>query len=76
MNHGELKSNKFTEPYYMKEVQQHMIKSVVSKEYQELQKEIVLLQDKWKQQMNPETIKSNLDKAAMEAVCLLLHYRY
>jgi FdhE protein len=51
----------------MKEVQQHMIKSVVSKEYQELQKEIVLLQDKWKQQINPETIRPNLDKAAMEA---------
>ncbi|MDR7239286.1 formate dehydrogenase accessory protein FdhE [Neobacillus drentensis] len=44
-----------------------MIKSVVSKEYQELQKEIVLLQDKWKQQINPETIRPNLDKAAMEA---------
>ena len=44
-----------------------MIKSVVSKEYQDLQKEIVLLQDKWKQQINPETIRPNLDKAAMEA---------
>jgi FdhE protein len=51
----------------MKEVQHQMIKSVVSKEYQDLQKEIVSLQDKWKQQINPETIKPNLDKAAMEA---------
>jgi FdhE protein len=51
----------------MKEVQQHMIKSVVSKEYQELHKEIVLLQDKWKQQINPETIRPNLDKVAMGA---------
>ncbi|MFL6562443.1 MAG: formate dehydrogenase accessory protein FdhE, partial [Bacillus sp. (in: firmicutes)] len=44
-----------------------MIKSVVSKEYQDLQKEIVLLQDKWKQQINPDTIRPNLDKAAMDA---------
>lgn len=44
-----------------------MIKSVVSKEYQDLQKEIVLLQDKWKQQINPETIRPNLDRAAMKA---------
>ncbi|MEH7155427.1 formate dehydrogenase accessory protein FdhE [Neobacillus drentensis] len=44
-----------------------MIKSVVSKEYQDLQKEIVLLQDKWKQQMNPATITTNLDKASIEA---------
>ena len=44
-----------------------MIKSVVSTEYQDLQKEIVLLQDKWKQQINPETIKQTLDKAAMAA---------
>ena len=44
-----------------------MIKSVVSKEYQDLQKEIVLLQDKWKQQIDPESIKPTLDKAAMEA---------
>src|SRR4051812_105980 len=51
----------------MKEVQHQMIKSVVSKEYQDLQKEIVSLQDKWKQQINPETIRPNLDKAAMEA---------
>jgi FdhE protein len=50
----------------MKEVQHQMIKSVVSKEYQDLQKEIVSLQDKWKQQINPETIRPNLDKAAME----------
>ncbi|ULT56959.1 formate dehydrogenase accessory protein FdhE [Neobacillus drentensis] len=44
-----------------------MIKSVVSKEYQELQKEIVKLQEQWKLQLDPETIRPNLDKAAMEA---------
>jgi FdhE protein len=44
----------------------YMIKSVVSKEYQDLQKEIVLLQDKWKQQINPATIKTDLDKAALK----------
>jgi FdhE protein len=51
----------------MKEVQHLMIKSVVSKEYQDLQKEIVLLQDKWKQQIDPESIEPSFDKAAMEA---------
>src|SRR3954447_23499363 len=44
-----------------------MIKSVVSKEYQELQKEIVKFQEQWKLQLDPETIRPNLDKAAMEA---------
>lgn len=44
-----------------------MIKSVVSKEYQDLQTEIVFLQDKWKQQIDPETLKIDLDKTAMEA---------
>jgi len=44
-----------------------MIKSVVSKEYQELQKEIVKLQEQWKLQLDPETIRPNLDKAAMTA---------
>ena len=44
-----------------------MIKSVVSKEYRELQKEIVKLQEQWKLQLDPETIRPNLDKAAMEA---------
>ncbi|MBM7653937.1 formate dehydrogenase accessory protein FdhE [Neobacillus cucumis] len=43
-----------------------MIKSVVSKEYQELQKEIVTLQEKWKLQLNPDIIKFHLDQAAME----------
>jgi FdhE protein len=51
----------------MKEVQHLMIKSVVSKEYQDLQKEIVLLQDKWKQQIDPESIEPSFDKDAMEA---------
>lgn len=44
-----------------------MIKSVVSKEYQELQKEIIKLQEQWKLQIDPETIRPNLDKAAMQA---------
>jgi len=44
-----------------------MIKSVVSKEYQELQKEIVKLQEQWKLQLDPETIRPNLEKAAMTA---------
>jgi FdhE protein len=44
-----------------------MKKSVVSKEYQNLQKEIIKLQDKWKLQINPESIRPNLDKAAMAA---------
>jgi FdhE protein len=44
-----------------------MIKSVVSKEYQDLQKQIVQLQEQWKLQLNPETIRPNLDKAAMGA---------
>jgi FdhE protein len=44
-----------------------MIKSVVSKEYQDLQKEIVKLQEQWKQMIDPETIRPNLDKAAMAA---------
>lgn len=44
-----------------------MIESVVSKEYQELQKEIIKLQERWKLQLDPDTIRPNLDKAAMEA---------
>ena len=44
-----------------------MKKSVVSKEYQEFHKEILKLQEKWKQSINPESIRPNLDKAAMEA---------
>lgn len=44
-----------------------MIKSVVSKEYQSLQKEIVELQEKWKQIIDPETVRPNIDKAAMAA---------
>lgn len=44
-----------------------MIKSVVSNEYQDLQKEIVLLQDKWKQQIDPASVQPNFDKAALEA---------
>ncbi|MFK9091619.1 formate dehydrogenase accessory protein FdhE [Bacillus salipaludis] len=44
-----------------------MIKSVVSKEYMDLQKEIVKLQEQWKLQLDPETIRPKLDKAAMEA---------
>jgi FdhE protein len=44
-----------------------MKKSVVSKEYQNLQKEIVSLQDKWKQALGPESVKPRIDKAALEA---------
>jgi FdhE protein len=44
-----------------------MIKSVVSKEYLDFQKEIVLLQDKWKQQIDPKSVEPSFDKAAMEA---------
>lgn len=42
-----------------------MITSVVSKEYQALQKEIVKLQEKWKQQIDPDSVRPNLDKAAL-----------
>jgi FdhE protein len=44
-----------------------MIKSVVSKEYQNLQKEIIALQAQWKGMINPETIRPSLDKAALAA---------
>lgn len=44
-----------------------MKKSVVSKEYQKLQKDIIRLQEEWKQSLNPESIQPKLDKAAMEA---------
>ncbi len=44
-----------------------MKKSVVSKEYQTLQKGILALQENWKKSINPETITPNLDQAAMKA---------
>ncbi|WP_042463728.1 formate dehydrogenase accessory protein FdhE [Neobacillus dielmonensis] len=44
-----------------------MIKSVVSKEYQELQKQIVQLQEHWKQTIDPETIRPSIDQAAIAA---------
>jgi FdhE protein len=44
-----------------------MKKSVVSKEYQNLQKDILVLQENWKKSINPESIIPNLDKAAMSA---------
>lgn len=44
-----------------------MKKSVVSKEYQKLQKDIIRLQEQWKLSLNPESVQPNLDKAAMEA---------
>jgi len=44
-----------------------MKKSVVSKEYQNLQKDILTLQENWKKSINPESIIPNLDKAAMSA---------
>ena len=44
-----------------------MKKSVVSKKYQNLHKEILKLQEQWKQSINPESITPNLDKAALSA---------
>lgn len=44
-----------------------MKKSVVSKEYQKLQKDIIRLQEQWKQDLDPERVQPKLDKAAMEA---------
>jgi FdhE protein len=44
-----------------------MKKSVVTKEYQNLQKDILTLQENWKESINPESIIPNLDKAAMTA---------
>jgi FdhE protein len=44
-----------------------MKKSVVSKEYQNLQKDILTLQENWKKSINPESIIPNLDKGAMSA---------
>ena len=44
-----------------------MKKSVVSKEYQKLHKDIIRLQEEWKQSLNPESVQPKLDKAAMEA---------
>ncbi|WP_042354426.1 formate dehydrogenase accessory protein FdhE [Bacillus rubiinfantis] len=44
-----------------------MMKSVVSTQYQNLQKELISLQEQWKQKIGPETIKPELDQAAMSA---------
>lgn len=44
-----------------------MKKSVVSKEYQKLQKDIIGLQEQWKSSLDPECVQPNLDKAALEA---------
>lgn len=44
-----------------------MKNSIVSKEYQKLQKDMIRLQEKWKLSLNPERIQPNLDKAALEA---------
>lgn len=44
-----------------------MKKSVVSKEYQNLQQDILALQENWKKSINPEAIIPKLDKAAMSA---------
>lgn len=41
--------------------------SVVSKEYLNLQKEIIKLQEQWKKSLNLESVKPNFDKAAHEA---------
>lgn len=40
--------------------------SVVSKEYLNLQKEINKLQEQWKNSINPDTVRPNLDQALME----------
>ncbi|MCM3586812.1 formate dehydrogenase accessory protein FdhE [Mesobacillus maritimus] len=42
-----------------------MKKSVVSKEYTNLQKEIIKLQEQWKQVLNPDVIQPKLDQAAL-----------
>jgi FdhE protein len=44
-----------------------MKKSVVSKEYQKLQKDIIELQEQWKTSLEPDCVRPKLDKAAMEA---------
>lgn len=44
-----------------------MKKSVVSKEYQNLQKEIAKLQEQWKESLHPDCVKPNLDQAAMSS---------
>lgn len=44
-----------------------MKKSVVSKDYQKLQKDIISLQEQWKTSIDFDCIRPNLDKAAMEA---------
>ena len=41
--------------------------SVVSKEYLNLQKEIIKLQEQWKAVINPETVKPKFDSATIEA---------
>ncbi|MGJ7920676.1 formate dehydrogenase accessory protein FdhE [Neobacillus sp. LXY-4] len=40
--------------------------SVVSKEYLNLQKEIIELQDQWKSAINPDSVKPNFEQAAVE----------
>jgi FdhE protein len=40
--------------------------SVVSKEYLNLQKEIIKLQEQWKNGINPDTVKLNFDQAVLE----------
>lgn len=44
-----------------------MKKSVVSKEYMNLQKDILALQENWKKSIDPQSIIPNLDAAAMSA---------
>ncbi|PLR96569.1 formate dehydrogenase accessory protein FdhE [Bacillus sp. T33-2] len=41
--------------------------SVVSKEYQQLQKQIINLQEQWKNSLNPERVTATIDKAALAA---------
>ncbi|WP_147535046.1 formate dehydrogenase accessory protein FdhE [Bacillus marasmi] len=40
--------------------------SVVSKEYLNLQKEIIQLQEQWKKGLNPDSVRPNYDQAVME----------
>ena len=51
-----------------------MKKSVVSKEYQNLQKDIIALQENWKESINPESIIPKLDKKRQcQQECQLRH---
>ncbi len=44
-----------------------MNKSVVSKEYLNLQKGVIELQEQWRKEINPDSIKLNLNKGDLES---------